>query len=199
MRDPRADSGSRKEEVGPDRAMSMARSSSTASARRSAPPTVWGRADVVLLALAVTALALIAVQFALAGFGAFTMDKTPTTSAQHDYGAHVVLGLVIAVLTLSILGAALTSRTARGHRRTLWLTVTLAVLSVAAQPLLAEAGTHVPVLGALHALSGLIIFAVAGWLTWETARRRAASQPTRTTPAAGPPPPREPAAGTDLR
>jgi len=150
MRDPRADSGSRKE-VGPDRAMSMARSSSTASARRSAPPTVWGRADVVLLALAVTALALIAVQFALAGFGAFTMDKTPTTSAQRDYGAHVVLGLVIAVLTLSILGAALTSRTARADRRTLWLTVTLAVLSVAAQPLLAEAGTHVPVLGAARA------------------------------------------------
>ena len=57
MRDPRADSGSPKE-AGPDGAMPMAGSSSAASARRSAPPAVWGRADVVLLGLAVTVPAL---------------------------------------------------------------------------------------------------------------------------------------------
>jgi uncharacterized membrane protein YidH (DUF202 family) len=175
----------------------MARSSNPASVGETARPGDWGRGDAALFALAPTALVLIAVQFALAGFGAFTMDLTPTTSAQHAYGAHAVLGLVIAALTLLILGAALASRSARTHRRTLWLTVTMAVLSAAAQPLLGEAGTHVPVIGALHALSGLIIFAATCWLTWETARRRAASQPTWTTPPG--PPARDPGARTDLR
>ena len=41
-----------------------------------AKPCAWGRRSAVLLALAATTLGLIAVQFALAGFGAFTIDKT---------------------------------------------------------------------------------------------------------------------------
>jgi hypothetical protein len=38
--------------------------------------------------------------------------------------------------------------------------------------LLGDTGQHVPAIGALHALTGLAIFALAGWLTAETARRR---------------------------
>jgi membrane associated rhomboid family serine protease len=92
----------------------------------------------------------------------------------------VLVGLVIAALTLFILAAVLASRSARAHARTLWLTVTLVLLSVVVQPVLGDAGTHVPAFGALHGLNGLAIFAVAGWLTWETARRRAASPRPRT-------------------
>jgi hypothetical protein len=140
-----------------------------------AQPGGWRRADVVALVLSATAVVLIAVQFALAGFGAFTMDKTPT---DNSYGAHALVGLVIAALTLFILAAVLSSRAARAQARTRWLAVALAVLSVVVQPVLGQAGTNVPALGALHALNGLAILAVAGRLTWETARRRAASQST---------------------
>jgi uncharacterized membrane protein YvlD (DUF360 family) len=139
-----------------------------------AQPGGWSGSDAVMLAFAATALALITVQFALAGFGAFTMAKTPTDDA---YGAHALLGLAIAALTLLILAAVLASRAARAHAKTLRLAVTLAVLSVAVQPTLGHVGKTVPVVGALHALNALAILAVTGWLTRETVRRRADSQP----------------------
>ena len=138
------------------------------------------RPDTVLVALAAATLALIAAQFALAGFGAFTMDKTPTDNA---YGAHMVLGVVIGAMTWLILVVVLASRAARAHRRTLWLAVALAVLALPAEPLLGELSQHLPGLGALHALTGLAIFALAGWLTGETGRRRAAAtRPSAATP-----------------
>jgi cytochrome b561 len=128
-----------------------------------------GRGDTVLYALAIVTLVLIAVQFALAGFGAFTMDKTPTDNV---YGPHAVVGLLIAAMTVLILVAVLASRAARAHRRTLWLAVSLAALSVAVEPALGSGGTTIPVLGALHALNGLAILALTGRLTWETNQRR---------------------------
>ena len=158
----------------------MARTSQPAPAGERAQAAAWGRRDTVLFALVVTTLALVAVQFALAGFGAFTMDKTPTDNA---YGAHMVLGVVIGVMTWLILAAALASRPARAHPRTLRLAVTLAVLAIPVEPLLGEAGQRVPFLGALHALNGLVIWALAGWLMSETGRRRAAAR--RLTAAAG--------------
>jgi len=135
--------------------------------------TSWGRGDRVLFVLAVANLVLIAVQFALAGFGAFTMDKTPTDNA---YGAHMVLGVVIGVMTWLILATVLASRAARAHTRTLWLAAGVALLALPVEPLLGDTGQHIPALGALHALNGLVIFALTGWLTGETARRRAASR-----------------------
>jgi hypothetical protein len=153
----------------------MARSLRSAPASEPAQLGGWSRPHAVMLALTATALALITVQFALAGFGAFTMAKAPTDDA---YGAHALLGLIIAALTVLILVAVLASRPARAHARTLWLAVTLAVLSVAVQPTLGHFGKHVPVVGALHALNALAILAVTGRLAWETARRRADSQPT---------------------
>lgn len=162
-----------------------------------ARPGGWGRGDAALFALAPIALVLIAVQFALARFRGVHHGQDPATSRQHAYGAHAVLGLVTAALTLLILGAALASQPARAHRRTLWLTVTLAVLSAVALPLLDEAGKHMPAAGALHALNGLIIFAATWRLTWETTRCRAASQAART--AAAGPRAHAPQAPTDLR
>lgn len=137
-----------------------------------AGPVARGRGDTVLYALAIVALVLIAVQFALAGFGAFTMDKTPTDNV---YGPHAVVGLLIVAMTVFILVAVLASRAARAHRRTLWLAVSLAVLSVAVEPALGSGGTTIPVLGALHALNGLVIFVLTGRLTWETNQRRRAN------------------------
>jgi hypothetical protein len=151
----------------------MARATGHAPASEQARPGTRGRSDTMLVVLAAVTLVLIAVQFAAAGFGAFAMGKTPTDNV---YNAHVVLGLVTAVMTLLILGAVLASQTARKHRRTLWLAVTLAVLTVLGQPLLGEGGKHVPAVGSVHALNGLAIAAVLAWLTLETARRRAVTR-----------------------
>jgi heme A synthase len=159
-----------------------------------AQPGGRSRPPAVILALTGTALTLILVEFALAGFGAFTMAKTPTDNA---YGAHRLLGLVIAALTLLILAAVLASRPARAHPRTRWLAVTLAVLSVLVQPTLGYTGSHVPVVGVLHALNALAVLAVTSWLTWEVVRRRAVHQPTRTdTTSSGK---HDAGAGVDLR
>lgn len=151
----------------------MTRTSHPAAAGQPARDAAWDRRDAALLALTATTLTLVTGQFALAGFGAFTMDKTPADNA---YGAHVVLGVVIGVLTWLILAATLASRPARARPRTLWPAVTLAVLAIPVEPLLGDAGQRVPVLGALHALTGLVIFALAGWLLAETGRRRAAAR-----------------------
>jgi uncharacterized membrane protein YidH (DUF202 family) len=150
----------------------MARSSRAELAGAPTQPGDWRRADAVLLALTATALVLIVVQFALAGFGAFTMDKTPTDNV---YKAHDVVGVAIAATALLTLVAALTSRSARAHSTTLRLAVTLAVLALILQPVLGTAGTKVPALGALHGLNALVITAVTGWLARETVRRRAAA------------------------
>lgn len=136
----------------------------------------WSRPDTVLLAHMATTVVLIAAQFALAGLGAFTMDKTPTDNA---YGAHMVLGVVIGVMAWLALALVLTSRSARAHRKTLSLAVTLALLAIPAEPLLGEAAQRVPALGTLHALTGLAIFALAGWLTGESGRRRTAARQRR--------------------
>jgi hypothetical protein len=52
--------------------------------------------------------------------------------------------------------------------------VALALLALPVEPLLGDVSQHLPGLGALHALTGLAILALVGWLTGETARRRAA-------------------------
>jgi hypothetical protein len=132
-----------------------------------------GRADTVLLGLAAVTAALIAGQFALAGLGAFTRVAVP---ADHAYGPHEVLGLVIGAATWLILAAAAASRPARSQPWTLRLAVPLALLAIPGEPLLAEAGQHVPALGALHALAGLVICALAGALAVAAGRRRAAAR-----------------------
>jgi hypothetical protein len=151
----------------------MARASRSTPVGEQAQAEAWGRRDTALFALTVATLTLLAAQFALAGLGAFTMDKTPTDNV---YGAHVILGVVIGVLAWLILAAVLASRPARAHPRTLRLAVTLALLAIPVEPLLGEAGQRVPVVGAVHALNGLVICALTGWLMAETGRRRAAAR-----------------------
>ena len=151
----------------------MARASGSTPVSEQAQGEAWGRRDTALLALTATTVVLLAAQFALAGLGAFTMDKTPTDNV---YGAHVILGVVIGVLAWLILAATLASRPARADHRTFRLAVTLALLAIPVEPLLGEAGQRVPVAGALHALNGLVICALTAWLMAETGRRRAAAR-----------------------
>ncbi|HEX5114896.1 MAG TPA: hypothetical protein VFW65_06840 [Pseudonocardiaceae bacterium] len=115
-----------------------------------------------LFALAVLTSALVAVQFALAGEGAFG----------GTYTAHMVVGLIIAAMTLIDLIAVLVSRAARSRPSMLWPAVALAVLAIAVEPLLAEAGKRIAAVGALHALTGVAILALTGWLVATTSRHR---------------------------
>lgn len=57
------------------------------------------------------------------------------------------------------------------------------MLSIPVEPVLGDTGQRVPVVGALHALTGLVICALTGWLMAETGRRRAAA--LRLTAASG--------------
>lgn len=135
-----------------------------------AQPASWGRADAALFVLTAVTIVALALQFALAGLGAFTMDDTPKDNV---YPAHVALGLISAALTLVILGVVLAGQATRANTRTRWLAISLAVLTVVLQPVLGEGGLHVPAIGALHGLNGLVIFVVASLLTMDTHRRRA--------------------------
>jgi uncharacterized BrkB/YihY/UPF0761 family membrane protein len=154
----------------------MTRTSHQAAVGQQAQRQPWGRLDTLLFVLVATVLTLVAAQFALAGFGAFTMNKNPATPTDHAYGAHMVIGVIIAVLTVLILAVSLAGPAARRHRRTLRLAATLAGLALIVEPLLGEGGARVPFLGALHALNGLIICALTGWLLSETGRRRTAAK-----------------------
>jgi hypothetical protein len=170
------------ERPGTDRMTADQAAASQAAAGRPAAGRPWGRADAALLGLTWTALVLIAAQFALAGLGAFSRARAPGDSA---YGPHEVLGLVIGIVTWVILGTALASRPARAASATLRLAVPLALLAIPVEPLLGDAGRHVPWVGALHALAGLAICGLAAALAVASGRRRAAARPGRA-PAAGP-------------
>jgi hypothetical protein len=167
------------ERPGTDRMTADQAAADQAAAGRPAAERAWGRADAALLGLAWTALVLIAAQFALAGLGAFTTVRAPGDNA---YGPHEVLGLVIGIVTWVILGTALASRPARAAPATLRLAVPLALLAMPAEPLLGDAGRHVPGVGALHALTGLAICGLAAGLAVASGRRRAAARPGRAPP-----------------
>jgi hypothetical protein len=139
-------------------------------------PRTRSRSNAALLVLTSFTLAAIAAQFALAGLGAFHTLRAP---ADHAYTAHMVLGIAIGVLAWIILAGVLIDPAVRGRAGTLWPAVALALLAIPVEPLLGEAGQHVPAVGALHAVTGLAIFALAGWLTGAAARQREAARSGR--------------------
>ena len=113
-----------------------------------------------ILAILMTGLAF--VQFGLAGWGAFG----------GDFGVHGILGTVVGVTAIVFLIATLV---ARPSKRLVWLGVLLFVLATPVQTVLAAVGFNVNAwFGALHALNGVIIFALSGYLMSEYRRRSAA-------------------------
>jgi len=106
-----------------------------------------------ILAMATGTLAV--VQFALAGYGAFSgLNK------QDKWDAHETLGTVIGIFSLLVVIAALISRP--GPRPLVGATV-LFVLAGPLQPILAELGKdHGTWWGAVHALGGVAILGMCG-------------------------------------
>lgn len=135
----------------------------TATAAGNPPQPISGvraNADAVVGALAMLMTMLAFVQFALAGWGAFG----------GDFGAHGILGTTLGVISLLLLAAA---SIARPSRKVVWLAVLLAVLAAPVQTVLAAIGWNVNAwFGALHALGGVVVFALSGYLMSEVRRRR---------------------------
>jgi hypothetical protein len=109
----------------------------------------------IMRILAMATGTLVAVQFALAGFGAFG-----SFHKERDWGAHETLGTIIGVFTILVLIAAIV---ARPGRRPLTAAIVLFVLAAPIQPILADAGKNDGVgWGALHAFVGVVILGMCG-------------------------------------
>jgi hypothetical protein len=99
-----------------------------------------------------------AVQFFLAGFGLWG----------HDFAAHRILGFTMAGIAVVVLVLALVTR---AGLRDIVLALVLVLLAGGAQSLLAEAGGSGAFWGGLHALDGLVILGIAGFLHAAAIRR----------------------------
>ena len=120
---------------------------------------------------ALTGLFLIgvALAFFLAGLGTYGVkgridDKTATASFNPHRGVGSALTLIALLLLIAV-------AVARPGGRTLKLAGALFVLMIV-QYALAAAGTSVHVLGAFHALNGLLVLGVAGLLAVDTGALR---------------------------
>lgn len=118
-------------------------------------------ADGALRVLGIITMVAIAVQFALAGLGAFG----------GSFAAHAALGMAIILFALLIVVAALI---ARPNRATVLGAVLLVVLAVA-QPVFAALGWSVGSwVGAVHAFNGVALAGLTGSLMGGAASRGAA-------------------------
>jgi hypothetical protein len=104
-------------------------------------------------------LVLGVIQIFLAGIGAFTLNRGELGPAA--FNPHRNLGFALGALTLLILLLAIG---ARAGKRAIILSVVMVVLANVAQSLLASAGEQTPFVGGLHALDGLAIVGIAGFL-----------------------------------
>lgn len=131
----------------------MSENSGTAAAAPPRPTSgARANADVVAGALAMLMTGLAFIQFGLAGWGAFG----------GDFGVHGVLGTTIGVTSVLLMVAALIGRPSK---RITWLSVLLAVLAAPVQTVFAAVGFNVTAwFGALHALNGVVVFALSGYL-----------------------------------
>jgi Family of unknown function (DUF6220) len=107
-------------------------------------------------------------QITLAGFGAFDLDGRKLGAKGNDaFTAHAMNGLLMSVLALAIMVVALVGR--EGNR-VVGLALLLLVLTAVVQSVLAGLGDDTPFFGALHALDGMAILGLAGYLHGSAAR-----------------------------
>lgn len=125
-------------------------------------------------------LATIAVQFVLAGLGAFDAVHGDVVKDSF-FRLHDRFALVVIAATVLTLIAALVTRSGRAAIGEAFL---VALLAGPAQHELATAGAdHAPWVGSLHVLNGLLILALAAHLAFPgigSARRRRESEPETT-------------------
>jgi hypothetical protein len=111
--------------------------------------------------LAMAGGTLCVVQFALAGYGAFSAFKH-----HKGYGPHELVGTIIGLVSVLVVIAALIGRP---NVRTQIRAFVLFLLAGPIQPLLAAGGKHQAWVGGLHALVGIGILAMFGMLSMKIA------------------------------
>jgi MFS superfamily sulfate permease-like transporter len=117
-------------------------------------------ADTVFAYLAALLVLGIVVQFFLAGFGVFGIDQHKLGKAT-SLDPHRALAGILAAIAILMFIAALIARTSKTK---IWVSILIAVLTEPVQALLASGGENHNWVGGLHALDGLIILGLAGWL-----------------------------------
>jgi hypothetical protein len=101
-------------------------------------------------------------QITFAGFGAFDLGGRKLAAKGNDaFAVHTMNGWLMAVLSLAILVVCLV---ARDGNRNVGLAVLLVVLTAGVQSALAALGRDTPFFGALHALDGMALLGLAGYL-----------------------------------
>lgn len=106
------------------------------------------------------------IQIFLAGNGAFRLNGGELGPAAFD--AHRGLGFALGAVTVLILLLALA---ARAGKRAITLSIVLVLLANMAQSVLAQLGAQTPFVGGLHALDGLLIVGIAGFLHGQASRQ----------------------------
>jgi Family of unknown function (DUF6220) len=108
------------------------------------------------------------VQIFLAGLGVFSLDGQELgATGETAFNPHRSLGFGMGGLALIILILALI---ARPGARSIVLAVVMFLLAFLAQSILGGLGEDTPVFGGLHALDGLAILGIAGFLYWSSRR-----------------------------
>jgi Family of unknown function (DUF6220) len=121
-------------------------------------------------------LVLGVVQIFLAGLGVFSLHGQELgASGETGFNPHRDLGFGLSGLTFVI---AVLAMIGRAGARSIVLSVLAFLMAFLGQSLLADLGESTPVFGGLHALDGLAIIGVTGYLYW-SARR---SLPSRRLP-----------------
>ncbi len=130
--------------------------------------------------LAAVLFVAVVVQVGLAGYGAFhavhAADKVSITkkTIENAFNAHVALGYLIVLAMLALLIVAATGRLGKGSVRWAAGILALGVL----QAILGMASESTPVIGPLHTINALAIFATTGLLahrSWARDRSAAAA------------------------
>lgn len=117
-------------------------------------------ADTVFAYLAALLVLGIVVQFFLAGVGVFGIDGKDLDKAT-SLDPHRALGHILAGVAILMFIAALVARTGKAK---IWVSIVIALLVELVQSALAGGGENHHWLGGLHALNGIIILGLAGWM-----------------------------------
>ena len=107
------------------------------------------------------------VQILLAGMGVFDLNGASLEDAS-SLDPHRMLGFILGGVSVVLF---ILSLVARASSQTVVASLVLAVLASFGQSLLAGLGEDTPFFGGLHALDGLVILGLAGFLHGEARRR----------------------------
>jgi hypothetical protein len=118
-------------------------------------------ADTIFAYLAALLVLGVVVQFFLAGVGVFGIDGHRDLGKATSLDPHRALGHMLAGVAILMFIAALVARTSKAK---IWVSIVLALLIELVQTALASGGDNHHWLGGLHALNGVIILGLAGWM-----------------------------------